>query len=80
MSYLDHLRVRAKKVNSIVCMGMDPIIEKIPIKGDPCRVIEEFYIHILKEMNKIVYFLNFCIFFKLKFYFYFMWLLRCIRM
>jgi len=52
MSYLDHLRVRAKKANCIVCMGMDPIIEKIPIKGDPCRVIEEFYIHILKEMNK----------------------------
>ena len=51
MSYLDHLRVRAKKVNSIVCMGMDPIIEKIPIKGEPCRIIEEFYIHILKEMN-----------------------------
>ena len=43
--------VRAKKVNSIVCMGMDPIIEKIPIKGEPCRIIEEFYIHILKEMN-----------------------------
>lgn len=51
MSYLDHLRVRAKKSKSIVCMGVDPIIEKIPIKGEPCRVIEEFYIHILKEMN-----------------------------
>jgi len=51
MSYLDHLRVRAKKAKSIVCMGMDPIIEKIPIKGEPCRIIEEFYIHILKEMN-----------------------------
>ena len=51
MSYLDDLRVRAKKAKSIVCMGMDPIIEKIPIKGEPCRIIEEFYIHILKEMN-----------------------------
>ncbi|MBC8550303.1 MAG: orotidine-5'-phosphate decarboxylase [Candidatus Brocadiales bacterium] len=51
MSYIDHLRVRAKQAKSIVCMGVDPIIEKIPIKGEPCRVIEEFYIHILKEMN-----------------------------
>ncbi|MDP6923330.1 MAG: orotidine-5'-phosphate decarboxylase [Candidatus Scalindua sp.] len=51
MSYLDDLRVGAKKAKSIVCMGMDPVIEKIPIKGDPCQVIEEFYINILKEMN-----------------------------
>lgn len=51
MSYLDELRVRAKKANSIVCMGIDPVIEKIPIKGDSCQVIEEFYINILKEMN-----------------------------
>ncbi len=51
MSYLNELRVRAKKANSIVCMGIDPVIEKIPIKGDPCQVIEEFYINILKEMN-----------------------------
>ncbi len=50
MSYVEELRVRAKKANSIVCMGMDPVIEKIPIKGDPCQVIEEFYTNILKEM------------------------------
>jgi orotidine-5'-phosphate decarboxylase len=52
MSYLDDLRERAEKTKSIVCMGMDPVIEKIPIKGDPCQVIEVFYLHILKEMNK----------------------------
>ena len=52
MSYLDDLRVRAKKAKSIVCMGMDPVIEKIQIKGDTCQVIEEFYLDILKEMNK----------------------------
>ncbi len=51
MSYLDDLRVRAEKAKSIVCMGMDPVIERIPIKGDPRQVIEEFYINILKEMN-----------------------------
>ncbi len=52
MSYVDDLRERAKKVKSIVCMGMDPVIEKIPIKGDTCKVIEAFYLGILKEMNK----------------------------
>ncbi len=51
MSYLDDLRVRAEKAKSIVCMGMDPVIERIPIKGDLRQVIEEFYINILKEMN-----------------------------
>ena len=52
MSYLDDLRERAKTVKSIVCMGVDPIIEKIPIKGEPRPVIEGFYLDILKEMNK----------------------------
>ena len=52
MSYVDDLRKRAKNVKSIVCMGMDPVIEKIPIKGATCQVIEEFYLGILKEMNK----------------------------
>jgi orotidine-5'-phosphate decarboxylase len=33
-------------------MGIDPIIEKIPIKGEPRPVIEGFYLDILKEMNK----------------------------
>jgi orotidine-5'-phosphate decarboxylase len=52
MSYVDDLRERAKDVKSIVCMGIDPIIEKIPIKGEPRPVIEGFYLDILKEMNK----------------------------
>ena len=47
MSYVDDLRERARNVKSIVCMGMDPVIEKIPIKGDTCKVIEEFYLDIL---------------------------------
>jgi orotidine-5'-phosphate decarboxylase len=52
MSYLDDLRERAKTVKSIVCMGIDPVVEKIPIKGEPRPVIERFYLDILKEMNK----------------------------
>lgn len=52
MSYVDCLRERAKRVKSIVCMGIDPVVEKIPIKGDTRQVIEEFYLGILKEMDK----------------------------
>ena len=52
MSYVDDLRERSKNVKSIVCMGIDPVIEKIPIKGEPRQVIEGFYLDILKEMNK----------------------------
>ena len=51
MSYVDDLRERSKNVKSIVCMGIDPVIEKIPIKGEPRQVIEEFYLDILKEMD-----------------------------
>ena len=52
MSYVHDLRERAIKVNSIVCMGIDPVIEKIPIQGNMRQVIEEFYLAILKEMDK----------------------------
>ena len=52
MGYVYDLIERAESVRSIVCMGMDPVIEKIPIQGDPRQVIEEFYLDILKEMNK----------------------------
>ncbi len=52
MSYTGALRERAIDAKSIVCMGMDPVIEKIPISGDIRQVIEEFYLNILKEMNK----------------------------
>jgi orotidine-5'-phosphate decarboxylase len=52
MTYVDDLRERAKDVKSIVCMGMDPVIEKIPIDGDIRLVIEEFYLGILKEIEK----------------------------
>ncbi len=52
MNYITCLRERAKNTESIVCMGMDPVIERIPIKGDTCQIIEKFYLNILKEMNK----------------------------
>ncbi len=52
MSYVDDLRKRAKDIKSIVCMGIDPVVEKIPIDGDKRLVIEKFYLDILNEMDK----------------------------
>lgn len=56
MSYLDVLRQKAKEFNSILCLGIDPILERIPLKGAPQQVIVKFYLDILEEMhNQDVY-------------------------
>jgi orotidine-5'-phosphate decarboxylase len=49
MDYLDLLRKKAIETKSIVCVGLDPILEKIPIKGRPKEIITKFYLDILKE-------------------------------
>jgi orotidine-5'-phosphate decarboxylase len=51
MSYLDFLRKSALKNNSIVCVGLDPIIEKIPIRDKPGKAIEKFYIDMIERMK-----------------------------
>ncbi|MBU0758360.1 MAG: orotidine-5'-phosphate decarboxylase [Nanoarchaeota archaeon] len=52
MNYIESLRAKSKEHNSIVCMGMDPVLEKIPLKGAPHEVILKFYMDILAEMEK----------------------------
>lgn len=52
MNYLDQLRTTAKKHNSIVCMGMDPVLEKIPLQGPPKKVITKFFLDILDRMEQ----------------------------
>lgn len=47
MNYIELLKSKAKEANSIVCVGLDPVLEKIPIKGSPKEVITKFYIDIL---------------------------------
>jgi len=51
MSFLDSLREKAKEHDSIVCMGIDPDIGKIPIEGNPEKVITAFYFDIIKAMT-----------------------------
>ncbi len=57
MDFIEKLKQRTKEVNSIVCMGLDPVIDKIPFPEDekkesPGRVIAYFYLDILEEMKK----------------------------
>lgn len=47
MTYLDLLRDASQKNNSIVCMGADPVIDKIPLKGSIEDNITKFYSDIL---------------------------------
>lgn len=53
MDYLQLLRNASKKYRSIVCLGLDPVIEKIPIKGSVFKQIVTFYEGILNGLNKI---------------------------
>lgn len=56
MSYLDFLRQKAKEFDSIACFGIDPVLERIPLRGTPQQVIVKFYLDILEEMhNQDVY-------------------------
>ena len=50
MDYLDLLKISYDKFNSIVCLGLDPVIEDIPLTGDPNSVIVAFYEEILNKI------------------------------
>lgn len=52
MSFIQQLRQKTRETGSIVCLGMDPIAEKIPLKGQPHKIITKFYIDILEAMRK----------------------------
>ncbi|MFH1588463.1 MAG: orotidine-5'-phosphate decarboxylase [Candidatus Diapherotrites archaeon] len=48
MNYAELLKEKAIEFNSIVCFGMDPVLEKIPIKGkDAEENITTFYFRIM---------------------------------
>lgn len=51
-TYRERLIEAAEKYQSIVCMGMDPVVDLIPLEGNPASVIKEFYSSILTEMKK----------------------------
>src|SRR3989344_5062090 len=47
MNYNELLKTKAEEFGSIACVGLDPVLEKIPIKGNPEEVITKFYLDIL---------------------------------
>ncbi len=51
MNYIELLKESARKSGSIVCLGLDPIVEEIPESGMPGEAILRFYENIL---NKII--------------------------
>lgn len=53
MNYLEKLRNSVDKHGSIVCLGLDPVIENIPVEGgSPAERIFEFYETILDRIVK----------------------------
>lgn len=56
MNYIDLLKLSHQKFNSIICLGLDPVIEDIPLTGDPKTVIIAFFEEILNRlMQKKIY-------------------------
>lgn len=53
MDYLQLLKETANHHKSIVCLGMDPLLDKIPIKGSIYKRIVSFYEGILEGMRKL---------------------------
>ncbi len=51
MSFMENLEHKATEVRSIVCMGLDPTLEKIPVKAKTTEdKITKFYSNILEAM------------------------------
>lgn len=51
MNYNEQLKKRADEVENIICMGMDPVLKRIPLEGEPKEVISKFYLEILNAME-----------------------------
>lgn len=47
MNYTELLKQKAQENKSIVCVGLDPVLEKIPLQGNPEEVITKFYLDLL---------------------------------
>lgn len=52
MDFTEKLKLSAKKNNSITCVGIDPILEKIPLKSTPEIAISRFFCSIIDGFLK----------------------------
>ncbi|MBI5553795.1 MAG: orotidine-5'-phosphate decarboxylase [Candidatus Diapherotrites archaeon] len=52
MTFTEALRIAAEEMKSVACFGLDPVLERIPIReGNPGERIESFYSGILDKMK-----------------------------
>lgn len=49
-SWLKRLEIRNKTIGNTICMGLDPLLERIPLQGNPSDQIKKFFLDILEEM------------------------------
>ena len=47
MTFTDLLIKKSEETRSIVCAGLDPVLEKIPLKGEPEQKLTKFFLDIL---------------------------------
>ena len=50
MNFLEKLNITADKFRSLVCLGLDPVLEDIPLEGSPKDKIVHFYEEILNKI------------------------------
>ena len=52
MNYRQRIHQRILKIKNPICMGIDPVLECLPVKGSFTFVVESVYFSILEEMEK----------------------------
>ena len=51
MNYNQRLSARIQSVNNNICMGMDPVLDRIPLEGSDEYKVEKFYMDILEQFQ-----------------------------
>lgn len=52
MGFQNTLEAKIKEVGNPICMGMDPVLKRIPGEGSPEQKIESFYMGLLEAMDQ----------------------------
>lgn len=51
MGFQKTLEDRINQISNPICMGMDPVLDRIPLEGSPEEKIEKFYMGLLEAMD-----------------------------
>jgi orotidine-5'-phosphate decarboxylase len=52
MSYAQKLENRINSIGNSICLGMDPVLSKIPLEGSPEEKVRTFYLSLLDSLDK----------------------------